>query len=147
MSHSRITKLYYAESKSVCFGRLKEADFSLITKLCLKNLSLYGLFSGYYCFGRVCYFHLFTLKMEVIRSSKTLRITYRIAWHATKITVHIFRGAYCLHHQGALMMEAVRTSETSVNFNWTTQRYIPKDCKLHTCRRENLKSRIILTSL
>jgi hypothetical protein len=31
-------------------------------------------------------------------------------------------------HQGiALMMGAVRTSETSVNFNMTTQRYIPED--------------------
>jgi len=40
----------------------------------------------------------------------------------------------------ALMMEAVRTSETSVNFNVTTRRYIPEDSKLHTRRRENLKS-------
>jgi hypothetical protein len=31
----------------------------------------------------------------------------------------------------ALMMEAVRTSETSVHLNVTTRRYIPEDCKLH----------------
>jgi hypothetical protein len=30
----------------------------------------------------------------------------------------------------ALMMEAVRTSETSVNFNVTTWCYIPEDSKL-----------------
>jgi hypothetical protein len=30
----------------------------------------------------------------------------------------------------ALMMEAVRTSETSVNFNVTTRRYISEDSKL-----------------
>jgi hypothetical protein len=30
----------------------------------------------------------------------------------------------------ALMMEAVRTSEMSVNFNVTTRRYIPEDSKL-----------------
>jgi hypothetical protein len=30
----------------------------------------------------------------------------------------------------ALFMEAVRASETSVNFNVTTQRYIPEDSKL-----------------
>jgi hypothetical protein len=42
----------------------------------------------------------------------------------------------------ALMMEAVRTSETSVNFNVTTRRYIPEDSELHTCRRENLKSHV-----
>jgi hypothetical protein len=40
----------------------------------------------------------------------------------------------------ALMMEAVRTSETSVHSNETTRRYIPEDSKLHTRRRENLKS-------
>jgi hypothetical protein len=38
------------------------------------------------------------------------------------------------------MIEAVRTSETSVNFNVTKRRYIPEDSKLYTCRRENLKS-------
>jgi hypothetical protein len=37
-------------------------------------------------------------------------------------------------------MEAVRTSEMSVNFNLTTRRYIPEDSKLHARRRENLKS-------
>jgi hypothetical protein len=42
----------------------------------------------------------------------------------------------------ALMMEAVRTSETSVNFNVATRLYIPEDSKLHTHRRENLKSHI-----
>jgi hypothetical protein len=43
----------------------------------------------------------------------------------------------------ALMMEAVRTSEMSVNFNVTTRRYIPEDSILHTRRRENLKSHIL----
>jgi hypothetical protein len=59
-----------------------------------------------------------------------------------------FRGAYCLHHQDdeALMMESVRTSETSVNFNMTTRRYIPEDSKLHTRRRENVKSQILSLS-
>jgi hypothetical protein len=37
----------------------------------------------------------------------------------------------------ALMKEAVRTSETSANFN---MRYIPEESKLHTRRCENLKS-------
>jgi hypothetical protein len=39
----------------------------------------------------------------------------------------------------ALMMEAVRTSETSV-YNETTRRYIPESCHLHTRHGENLKS-------
>jgi hypothetical protein len=39
----------------------------------------------------------------------------------------------------ALMMEAVRTSETSVIY-FTTWQHIPEDSKLHTRGRENLKS-------
>jgi hypothetical protein len=38
-----------------------------------------------------------------------------------------------------LMMEAVSTSETSVNFYQTTRRNIPED-SFHIRRRENLKS-------
>jgi hypothetical protein len=40
----------------------------------------------------------------------------------------------------ALMMEAVSTSETPVNFYETTRRNIPEDNHLHTRHRENLKS-------
>jgi hypothetical protein len=40
----------------------------------------------------------------------------------------------------ALMMEAVRISETSVYFNETTRRYVPEGYNLHTRRRDNLKS-------
>jgi hypothetical protein len=39
-----------------------------------------------------------------------------------------------------LMMEAINTSETSVNFYQTSRRNIPEDCHLHIRRRENLKS-------
>jgi hypothetical protein len=46
----------------------------------------------------------------------------------------------------ALMMEAVRTSETSVNFIVTTRRYIPED-SIHAHRRENLKSSVGLLGL
>jgi hypothetical protein len=42
----------------------------------------------------------------------------------------------------ALMMEAVHTSETSVNINLTTWHYIPEDSKLHTHRCEKLKSHL-----
>jgi hypothetical protein len=40
----------------------------------------------------------------------------------------------------ALMMEAARSSETSLSFYQTTRRYNPEDSHLHTHRRENLKS-------
>jgi hypothetical protein len=51
-----------------------------------------------------------------------------------------FRGPCCLQHQGALKIEAARTSETLVNFYQTTRRYNPEDSRLRTHRRENLKS-------
>jgi hypothetical protein len=51
-----------------------------------------------------------------------------------------FRGTCCLHHQGdesliARMIEAARTSETSID-NYFTRQYIPEDkSELHTHRR------------
>jgi hypothetical protein len=47
----------------------------------------------------------------------------------------------------ALMMEAARTSETSVDIGLRTRQYIPEDSELHTRRRENLKSRIVIVLL
>jgi hypothetical protein len=41
------------------------------------------------------------------------------------------------------MIEAARTSETSVNFYQTSRRYNPEDSHLHTHCRENLKSYLI----
>jgi hypothetical protein len=46
-----------------------------------------------------------------------------------------------------LMMEAVRTSQTSVYLNGTTRRFIPESCYLHTRRRGNLKSHRLVTVL
>jgi hypothetical protein len=40
----------------------------------------------------------------------------------------------------ALMMEAARTSETSVEIQLRTRQYIPEDSDLHTRRCENFKS-------
>jgi hypothetical protein len=42
----------------------------------------------------------------------------------------------------AMIIEAVRTSETSVNIYLTTRQYIPEISELHTRRRENLKSQV-----
>jgi hypothetical protein len=38
------------------------------------------------------------------------------------------------------LMEAARTSETSVDIHFRTRQYIPEDSELYTRRRENLKS-------
>jgi hypothetical protein len=44
------------------------------------------------------------------------------------------------------MMEAARTSETSVD-NYFKRQYIPEDnTKVHTRRRENLKSHVVLVT-
>jgi hypothetical protein len=43
-----------------------------------------------------------------------------------------------------LMMEAVRASGKSVYSNEITRRYIPEGSQLHTRRRENLKSHVLL---
>jgi hypothetical protein len=39
----------------------------------------------------------------------------------------------------AMMMEAARTSETSVNLNVTTRRYIPEDSQLQNTLLYNMK--------
>jgi hypothetical protein len=46
-----------------------------------------------------------------------------------------------------MIMKAVRTSETSVNIYLTTRQYIQEESKLHTRRRENLKSHKTITIL
>jgi hypothetical protein len=67
-------------------------------------------------------------------------------WHVTPCSLidigRRFRGAYCLHHQDDEMMETVSSSETSVNIYQTTRCSIPEDSRLHTRRRENLKSHL-----
>jgi hypothetical protein len=42
----------------------------------------------------------------------------------------------------ALIMDAGKTSETSVNFYQNARRNNPEDSRLHTRRRENLKSQL-----
>jgi hypothetical protein len=54
-----------------------------------------------------------------------------------------FKGACCLHHQGALMTEAASNCETSTNFYQTTWGNNSKYSHLHTGRRENLKSHFL----
>jgi hypothetical protein len=69
-------------------------------------------------------------------------IKFRVFWDVAPCSHNEvdrrFRGAI------ALIMKAVRTSETSINFIVTTRLYIPEDPKLHTRRREKLNSHIML---
>jgi hypothetical protein len=65
-------------------------------------------------------------------------------WHNTSFSKQNFLNFF---HQGSLMMEAVRTSETSVD-NYFTRQYIPEDnSEHHTRHRENLKSQNFLNLL
>jgi hypothetical protein len=61
------------------------------------------------------------------------RMRSRVFWDVTPCS-HVevdrrFGRVYGLHHQGALITEAVRASETSFRFNVTTRLYIPEDSK------------------
>jgi hypothetical protein len=62
-----------------------------------------------------------------------LRLCLRTAAIKQPIKLRVFWD----HHQG--LMEAVHTSETSVNICLTARQYISENSKLNT-RRENLKS-------
>jgi hypothetical protein len=46
----------------------------------------------------------------------------------------------CVAYSLTLKMETTCSSETLVEFQWTTWRYIPEDRTLHSYRHENLKS-------
>jgi hypothetical protein len=59
----------------------------------------------------------------------------RVIWHILTDVSEVLTASNI-----KAMMEAVSTSETSVNIYQTTRRIIPEDKHLHTRRRENLKS-------
>jgi hypothetical protein len=72
--------------------------------------------------------------LSLYMHTHTLSISVKYVWIHSKFFLRNFPSII------ALMMEAVRTSETSISFKVTTRRYIPEDSKPHTRRRENLKS-------
>jgi hypothetical protein len=91
--------------------------------------------------------HLVTLwstATAIATTTTTTTLLIAVFWIVAPFSlVHIyqrFRGPCCLHHHGAQMMEAARTSETLVNFYQTTWSYNPEDSHLHTHCCENLKS-------
>jgi hypothetical protein len=53
----------------------------------------------------------------------------------------------CLVYSSSVKMEAKCSSETSVDFQGTTRRYIPEDDTLHNHRCENLRSYIFISSV
>jgi hypothetical protein len=63
----------------------------------------------------------------------------RVVWYKLA-DVSEMLTAFIISTMITLMMEAVHTSETSVNFYQTTRRNMPEDRYLHTRRYENWKS-------
>jgi hypothetical protein len=74
------------------------------------------------------------VQISIINTNPTLRCKLNTIL-STKMTVFWDVAPCCLSHEDS------KHSETSGNFYQTKRRNIPKDSHLHTCRRENVKSR------
>jgi hypothetical protein len=65
------------------------------------------------------------LRCQVLMAAMKMTAFWIVLCILVKVNQY-FRGAYCPHHQGDLMMEEVHTSETLVYFNKTIQCYMPE---------------------
>jgi hypothetical protein len=74
-----------------------------------------------HCVGRVWSF-------PVLKHVLDLRLSRRCCWRAAVCYILISCLAYC----SSLKVEAMCSSETSVEFNKTTQRYIPENTSLQS---------------
>jgi hypothetical protein len=74
-------------------------------------------------------------------------VKIRVLWDVARVVTLKFTDISKVRTTSiiALMMEAVCTSETLVNFNMTTRRYIPEDSNVHT--RRCVKSHDFFSSL
>jgi hypothetical protein len=72
-------------------------------------------------------------------SSMKMTALWDVAPYSLVVVGRRFRATYCPHHQSGVMMEAVRTTETSACFQETTRLYIPEISHLYTRCRENLR--------
>jgi hypothetical protein len=94
------------------------------------------------CIGYVSTFstNLSTLvRFQVLRAGSMKMIAFwDIAPYSLVEVGRRFRGAFCLHHQRALMMEVVHISETSVYINETTRRYIFQKALIFTTTRKHV---------
>jgi hypothetical protein len=77
------------------------------------------------------------------RPTKTVTHDQGTPHYNLSLPLYYLHCAYCLRHQGTLMMEAVRTSETSVYSSNTTRHYIPESYHLSNRRYENLNSHFV----
>jgi hypothetical protein len=91
----------------------------------------------------------FIVRFQVLAAASMM---FRVFWFVAPYSYvegdWRYRGAYCLHHQGdetfiTLMMEAVRTSVSSVQFNITTRRYIREESVLSCFRNSRTGGPIV----
>jgi hypothetical protein len=76
-------------------------------------------------------YHKHPVGFEVLTTVSTKMAVFWVVAPCSLVEIYQrFRGPCCLHHQGALMMEAARTSETFVTYE-TTWNYNPEDSHLH----------------
>jgi hypothetical protein len=83
-------------------------------------------------------------------SDMNMQLKFTIFWdimQCSLLSVNRHYACYLLSRwflaqliSSALKTEAICSSEMSVDFQWTTRRYIPEDGTLHNHRCENLES-------
>jgi hypothetical protein len=61
----------------------------------------------------------------MLKKEQRWRLKFRVVWDVACVVALKLTDVSEVRTVSALMMEAVRTSETSVNINVTTLRYIP----------------------
>jgi hypothetical protein len=114
------------------FFRVGESRLHLLQTLCLQWRKYYVV-NIYFAQNRNLWLprakKIRNVRFQVLpAASMKFRIVFWDVLPCKIIVYRRLRGTYCLHHQGwwSLMMEAVRTSETSVD-NYFTRQYIPED--------------------
>jgi hypothetical protein len=81
------------------------------------------------------------------RTSSIFRVEERTKDEISmKEAASFFHAGFLLTYASTLKIEAMCSSETPVEFQWTTQRYIPENRDLHNHRCENLKSFTLTSS-
>jgi hypothetical protein len=81
-----------------------------------------------------------TIKFDTNRYGEIIEIVIGCQVVKRCITENALTLVSCLAYSSTLKMEAKCFSETLVDFQRTTRRYIPEDSSLHTHRCENLKT-------
>jgi hypothetical protein len=123
----------------VCYVRFEVLTAVKTSMLFLRNVDIYR---SYYPVDQHQHLHSRENLKSRIGLSALSYFEITVLWHVAPCSLveidRRFKGAYHIHHQGD------RTSVTSASFYQNTRRNLPEDSHLHTRRRENLKSHLII---